>query len=80
MKTKIIEFQVSEIIEDKNGVRFKHYTDKKEYPDDGRHNDLCIVCGFPAYPECREWCQNEKWIKEAEEKKQKEKERNKSKE
>lgn len=68
MKKKTIEFQVSEIMENDDGINFKHYTEKKEYPDDGRHCDLCIVCGFPAYPECRNWCQNEKFIKEHTEK------------
>lgn len=24
-----------------------------------RHNVLCTICGFPTYPECRNWCQNE---------------------
>jgi hypothetical protein len=66
MKTKIIEFDVSEIVETKNGVYFKHYKDKKEYPDDGRHSDLCIVCGFPDYPKCREWCRNERLEREKE--------------
>ncbi|MEY8515372.1 hypothetical protein AALC25_00320 [Lachnospiraceae bacterium 29-84] len=22
----------------------------------GRHDELCVVCGFSTYPECREWC------------------------
>lgn len=65
MKTKTIEFAVSEIMESSDGVYFKHYKDKKEYPDDGRHSDLCTVCGFPSYPECRAWCQNEKLTKGA---------------
>lgn len=58
-----IEFKVSEIIETKDGVHFKHYTEKKEYPDDGRHSELCVVCGFPSYPECREWCSHEGYAK-----------------
>lgn len=52
-----MEIKVSEIIEDKTGVRFKHYVRQQEFPEtEGRHCDLCVVCGFPAYPQCRDWC------------------------
>lgn len=23
-----------------------------------RHSELCMVCGWPDYPDCRKWCQN----------------------
>ncbi|MDR1753994.1 MAG: hypothetical protein LBR74_03695 [Eubacterium sp.] len=37
------------------------YEKEEEFPNsEGRHSDLCVVCGFPTYPECREWCRNEK--------------------
>jgi hypothetical protein len=53
-----MRIDVSEIMEDENGaVYFKHYTKEEEFPDsEGRHCDLCVVCGFKAYPECRDWC------------------------
>lgn len=33
------------------------YEKTEEFPEsEGRHSDLCVVCGFPSYPECRDWC------------------------
>ena len=52
-----MKFDVSEIMEKNGEVYFKHYTRYKDFPEtEGRHSDLCVVCGFNAYPECREWC------------------------
>lgn len=60
-----MKFKVSEFVEDKNGGHFIHYTREEEFPEtEGRHRDLCVVCGFPSYPECREWCPNEKKSRE----------------
>ncbi len=58
MKTKTIQITRSEFIETDDGGYFKHTTRKEEFPDDGRHSDLCVVCGFSTYPECRSWCQH----------------------
>ena len=47
---------------------FKETEYEKEFPEsEGRHSDLCVVCGWSTYPECRSWCHNEKlWLKEQE--------------
>lgn len=51
---------LSEYIEDGNGGHFVDHVYDEEFPEsEGRHDDLCVVCGFPDYPECREWCPNE---------------------
>lgn len=55
----MIELEVIEF-PDKKGDDFKRYKVKREYPEEGkRHSDLCVVCGFPTYPECREWCKQQ---------------------
>jgi len=59
-----IKHSVIEIIETKNSVRFERHEEEREYPDEGRHDDLCVVCGFSTYPACREWCRNEKILNE----------------
>ena len=52
-----LKFYVSRIVEDKSGVHFVHYTRFEDFPNsEGRHCNLCVVCGFPTYPECRNWC------------------------
>lgn len=57
MKTKTIHVDTYELTD----TGFKYIGAKdEEYPDDGRHSDLCTVCGFPTYPECRKICPNEK--------------------
>lgn len=54
-----MKIEVSEIVEDKNGCHFIHYTREEEFPEsEGRHSDLCVVCGFPTYPECMKYCRN----------------------
>lgn len=59
----IIKFHVYEPVQKSDGSWDIQERDmEKEYPDEAvRHNELCTVCGFPGYPECRDWCQNEKW-------------------
>lgn len=50
---------VTEFIEGKDGEEgyFIDHIEEREYPkSEGRHSDLCVVCGFPSYPKCREWC------------------------
>ena len=57
MKTKTIHVNTYELTD----MGFKYIESRdEEYPDDGRHSDLCAVCGFPTYPECRKICPNEK--------------------
>ncbi len=54
MKVDVIEY-----IED-DGGRFTHRTEERTYPNsEGRHSDLCIACGFPTYPECRNFCKQQ---------------------
>ena len=58
-------FNVSEFVEDENGGHFIHYTREKDFPEsEERHCDLCVVCGFPTYPECRKYCPNEQLSQE----------------
>lgn len=47
-----------EFVEEKDGPGyFIEKTREVEFPDsEGRHDDLCVVCGFSTYPKCREWC------------------------
>ncbi len=53
---KIIQ---SKLIETKDGGYFVHHTREENFPEEGkRHSDLCVFCGFPSYPKCREWCQS----------------------
>lgn len=55
MKITSVEF-----VKDKNGGHFVEHTREEFFPEEGkRHKDLCVVCGFPDYPECRKWCQHE---------------------
>ncbi len=61
MKVKY-QMNVMEWVEDKDGGHFEEHMEEREYDNsDNRHCDLCIVCGFPEYPECTKWCQSEKW-------------------
>ncbi len=49
-----------EFVESKDGGYFIEYECEEEFPEtEGRHKPLCVVCGFPTYPECRKWCQHE---------------------
>lgn len=57
MGTKTIHVNTYELTD--TGFKYIESRDE-EYPDDGRHSDLCTVCGFPTYPECRKSCPNEK--------------------
>lgn len=42
----------------------RRYSYDKSFTDEQvRHCDLCTMCGFPTYPECRDWCPNEKLAK-----------------
>ena len=46
---------------------YKGHIEEREIPDSKlRHNMLCTWCEFPSYPECREWCHNEKLDREKE--------------
>lgn len=61
----IMKIRCSEFVDDDNGGHFIHTMreqDVTEFAD--RPNDLCKLCGFPTYPECREWCSNEKKSRE----------------
>ena len=37
-----------------------HYEERDYSATENRHHPLCVVCGMKVYPECREWCPNEK--------------------
>ena len=53
----IMKIRCSKFVEDEDGGHFTHYfreEDVTEHAD--RPNDLCKLCGFPAYPECIEGC------------------------
>ncbi|MCI9004409.1 MAG: hypothetical protein HFH39_04045 [Lachnospiraceae bacterium] len=55
-----ITIETSEFVETKDGGYFEHHTREEEFPDsEKRHKDLCVVCGFPSYPECRRFCASE---------------------
>jgi hypothetical protein len=55
----MIKIDVYELPETSDG-EFKHHVEYREYPEEGkRHSNLCVVCGFPSYPKCREWCQHQ---------------------
>ena len=57
---KTIEIETCEFVEDDNGGHFVHTKRYEDFTDDQvRHNDLCTLCGFPSYPECMKFCQNE---------------------
>lgn len=50
----------SEFVESKDGGYFVDHVMEREFPEsEGRHSDLCVVCGFPTYPECRNWCKQQ---------------------
>ncbi len=52
----MIKFDVYELPDNKDD-EFKHHVEYREYPEEEkRHCNLCVVCGFPSYPKCREWC------------------------
>lgn len=53
-----MEFTVIDPIKQKDGTwDLVEYTEEREFPEsEGRHSNLCVVCAFPSYPECREWC------------------------
>jgi len=68
----IIKFRVAEPYQKKDGTwDIREYEMEKEYPDEAvRHSELCTFCGFPSYPECREWCQSEQFAAEKAKKEQ----------
>ncbi len=54
---KRIEIETLEFNE-KTG-KFDHSFRYREFEDDQvRDNDLCTICGVPAYPECIKTCSN----------------------
>lgn len=53
----IMKIRCSEFVEDDNGGHFTHYIREEDVTDyNDRPEDLCKLCGFPAYPECMERC------------------------
>ena len=65
MKTKTLTITTHDFINTPDGGYFKRSTREEEFPnEEDRDDDLCIVCGFKPYPECKEWCQNEQWKRE----------------
>ena len=61
MKVKV---RVLDPVQKKDGTwDLIEYEQVEEYPDDhGFHSLLCVNCGLSsAYPECREWCESDKF-------------------
>lgn len=39
--------------------RHRHRTEEREVPyTEGREDEICCVCGFSEYPECKSFCHN----------------------
>ena len=56
-----IEIDTYEFVKDQNGGRFKRGKEVKHFTEsEVRHKDICTLCGFSTYPECRKWCDNGK--------------------
>lgn len=56
MKMEIPGF---EVVEDRNGKHIKEYTEIRDIPDDKVwEEDICTICGWPTYPECKKSCHN----------------------
>ncbi len=53
MTVDVIEFP------DKPNGKIKKYTEERDVPyTEGRDNEICCICGFPEYPECKSFCGN----------------------
>lgn len=55
-----IKIRVSDFVEDEDGgYSVKHYIEVREVPDDQiREDEICTICGFPDYPQCKKTCHN----------------------
>ncbi|MBQ3432087.1 MAG: hypothetical protein IJG23_04815 [Clostridia bacterium] len=55
-----IKIRVSDFVEDEDGgYSVKHYIEEREVPDDQvREDEICTICGFPDYPQCKKTCHN----------------------
>lgn len=53
-----MQVRILDNVDDGNGGRrVVEYVKEIDFQNsEGRHDDLCIVCGITPYPECREWC------------------------
>lgn len=45
-------------------IEFDEVKDFSETADRDEH--ICIICGYPNYPKCKEWCQNMEFKRERE--------------
>ncbi|MCC8159745.1 MAG: hypothetical protein LIO53_00245 [Oscillospiraceae bacterium] len=71
-----MEVTVIEWVEDDEGGHFEEHKEERDYSaTEDRHDPICVVCGFPSYPECMSWCQNKEWRRERLEKERLEKEK-----
>lgn len=58
MKTRIHVLDLDRV--EKDPDYHGHY-EERDLPElNGRHRLLCAMCGWSTYPECREWCHNER--------------------
>ena len=54
-----IEIERLEFVGDGQDGHFKRTKEVREYKNsDHREIELCVICGFPEYPGCLEWCKN----------------------
>lgn len=54
-----MEIHGIEVVEDENGKHIVESTEFLDIPDDQvREEDICTICGFPDYPECKKTCHN----------------------
>lgn len=56
----IMEIEVHDIVKDEDGgYHTECHIEKREIPDDQvREEDICTICGFPDYPNCKKTCHN----------------------
>lgn len=58
MNTKKMMLEVVELPDKPNG-KLKIYTEECDVPyTEGRDDEICCICGFPDYPECKSFCHN----------------------
>lgn len=56
--TKRMTVEVIELPDSPNG-KIKKYTEERDVPyTEGRDDEICCICGFPEYPECKSFCGN----------------------
>ncbi len=54
-----MKFTRLEFIPDKNGGHWKETEYEREFPETAdRPDKICVMCGWPLYPECKKTCHN----------------------